>query len=304
MMKIRLGTRKSLLAIKQAEIVKSAILQTDSSVEVEIIGITTEGDRKKQEWDLLPKGGFVRTIEEKISSGEIDAGVHSLKDMGVNLLSGLEIKAVLKRDDPRDVLVANNGKKLAEFKSGFIVGTSSPRRSALLKHLRNDIVVKEIRGNVDTRIKKLRSGEYDGVILAAAGLERLGLLDVVTEFFDPEIFIPAAGQGVIAVETASGKSWICDLISRLNHSDTSCAVGAEREFISQIEADCDVPAGVYVEIKKEKIFIRAVILSPDGETILRGSLEGEKSDSLNVARRLAELMMKKRAREIITGSNG
>ncbi len=270
MEKIKIGTRASRLALWQANFVAQKLSE---NFPVEIVKIQTTGD-KILDAPLAKIGGkglFTKEIEVALAVGKIDLAVHSLKDVPSELPAGFEIAAVTQRENPFDAFVSNKFSSLEEIPSGGVVGTSSLRRAAQILNLRPDLKIENLRGNVDTRLKKLDAGNFDAVILAAAGLERLGygarIRKILTEI------IPAAGQGALAVEIRAGDSEIRDAVQILHDGKTFAAVKFERDFLKKIGGGCQIPVGVFAEADAEKISARAVIASADGKKILRDSTE-------------------------------
>ena len=291
--KIRIGTRGSRLAIWQAEYLAEQLRQADSALEIEIVTITTSGD-KILDVPLAKIGGkglFTKEIEREILDGTIDIAVHSLKDMPTDLPDGLVIGAVTKRTDPRDALVSLSGKSFDELPVGARVGTSSLRRRAQLLALRPDLQIIDLRGNVDTRLAKLQNGELDAVVLAAAGLQRLGLQENITELFALERFLPAVGQGILAVEARAGDDKILNILRTVNDEATAASAEAERSFLRRIEGGCQIPVGVYAETSDGKTGITALIASLDGRQIVRGTLKGKAAGSGKIGISLADALL-------------
>lgn len=275
-MKIRIGTRISRLALAQTELAVKALKSRHPDIETEIVEITSRGDRitDRPISQISGKGVFSSELEERILSGDIDAAVHSAKDLDIDLPDELEISAVLKRGDHRDVLVLPKG---AEYSAADkpVIGTGSIRRRENILRFCPNAVFKDIRGNVETRLNKLRSGEYDGIILAAAGLERLGIFseengnnDEYSDFsfkvFEAEEFVPAACQGIIAVETKKGSA-VSEILSEISDRDTNISFKTEREFLRMCGGDCHTPAGIFTEVSGGII---RIICSADGRDIL------------------------------------
>jgi hydroxymethylbilane synthase len=278
---ITIGTRASKLALVQAEIVRAALIQANPGLQVGLEHITTQGDTN-QHSPLSRIGGnglFVTQIEAALRAGQVDLAVHSAKDLPSSLPPDMALAAFLPRADPRDVLVSREGAWLAELPAGARVGTSSPRRTWLLRALRPDLEIVDIRGNVDTRLRKLREGQYEAIVLAAAGLERLNLLDCVTEWFDPQIMVPAVAQGALAVEVRSDDELMLQLAAPLNDPDTSIAVRAERTFLSTIGGGCSLPIGAYATLDGDTLHISGMIGwdSPNGR-IARAEHHSSASD--------------------------
>jgi hydroxymethylbilane synthase len=291
---IRLGTRASLLATTQTRWVGDRISRALGRG-YELVEITTEGDRDTQPLAQLGGTGvFVSALREALLDGRIDAAVHSLKDLPTQPPSGIALAAIPVRDDPRDVVVARDGMTLGELPVGSRVGTGSPRRAAQLHALGLGLEITDIRGNVDTRIRKVHEGAYDAVVLARAGLARIGRLDEVTEVLDPLQMLPAPGQGALAVETREGDDLTPDLVV-LDDAQTRAAVTAERAVLATLEGGCAAPIGVLAEVVEgdegEELWVRAAALSPDGSLAVRMSATGDPADATGVGNRLAGQML-------------
>ena len=335
--KIRIGTRPSLLALKQAELVSNKIKEKFTGIEIEIVKIKTRGDKRgrfsllgdvvpseiKENRPLLREGLFVKEIEKELIRGNIDVAVHSMKDLPTKIPDGLCIAAITEREDPRDVLVSRKG-NLKELSSNSVIGTSSIRRKVQVLNYRKDLLVKEIRGNVDTRIRKLENREYDGIILAAAGLIRLGWREKITEFISTDISLPAPGQGALGIEIRKDDNRVADIVSFLNHEDSYCAVCAERVFLKRIGGGCDFPIAAYGEIYPSSSYDKDIIpLSPpllkgdlgglsgemlkltglvgtfDGEKIIRDRIAGRKKDFEKLGIELSDKILLKGGKEIL-----
>ena len=296
MSRIRIGTRGSALALWQAEHVKARLCGLGHEVELRVI--TTTGDRvldRKLE-SVGGKGAFLKEIEEAMLAGEVDLAVHSLKDVPTAVPEGLSLCAVLERADPRDALLSS-GTRLAELPTGARVGTTSLRRRALLREVRPDIVLADLRGNVDTRIGRLREGRFDAILLAMAGLARLGRAGEVTEALDPRQFVPAPGQGAIALECRDGDGPVRDAVAPLDHPPTSHAVAAERAFLAALGGGCNVPLGAYGVAAGEELELVAFVAGIDGSAVLRGERRG--SDPEGLGRGLAEDLRARGARALL-----
>lgn len=301
MRKIIVGSRKSQLALTQTNWVIDQLKQIDSSFEFEVQKIVTKGD---QILDVTlskvgGKGLFVKEIEQAMLNKEIDMAVHSMKDMPAVLQPGLTIGAVPKRVDPRDALISNSGKGLMELEPGTVVGTSSLRRSAQILAKRPDLEIKWIRGNIDSRLKKCKDGEYDAIILAAAGLERMGWsTEVVTEYLSAELCVPAVGQGALGIECREDDSELRELLAKFTDEQTKRCVTAERAFLHKIEGGCQVPIAGYAELNENgDIVLVGLVGSPDGTTILQETLVGTDPQSLGIE--LANKLLEKGAKEIL-----
>jgi hydroxymethylbilane synthase len=291
---IRIGTRASVLATTQSRWVGDRVTAALGR-EVELVEITTEGDRAPEPLAQLGGTGvFVSALREALLEGRIDVAVHSLKDLPTAPATGLALAAVPEREDPRDVLVARDGLTLGELPVGSRVGTGSPRRAAQLHALGLGVEIVGIRGNVDSRIRKVREGAYDAVVLARAGLARLDRLDEATEVLDPLQMLPAPGQGALAVETRDGDDLEREL-AVLDDARSRAAVTAERAVLATLEGGCSAPIGVLAEVAEgddgEELWVRAAALSPDGTLAVRMSATGDPADAAGVGERLAGLML-------------
>jgi hydroxymethylbilane synthase len=293
---LRVGTRASLLARTQSEQVAAA-LRTALDREVELVTVTTEGDVSAA--PLASMGGagvFVSALREALLRDEVDLAVHSLKDLPTDPHEGITLAAVPLREDPRDVVVARDGLTLGELPPGSRVGTGSPRRAAQLAALGLGLEIVDIRGNVDTRIGKVTSGELDAVVLARAGLARIGRLDEVTEVLDPLQMLPAPGQGALAVECRSDDEFLADQVrAALDDDRTRAAVTAERTVLNLLEAGCSAPVGALAEVAEgdhgDELWVRAVALSYDGAVAVRRSASGAPDDAVGVGQSLAAEML-------------
>ncbi|HTW14268.1 MAG TPA: hydroxymethylbilane synthase [Nocardioides sp.] len=303
---VRVGTRASLLATTQAGTVAD-LIRTKLGVEVELVEIATDGDRSQASGiPLASYGGvgvFVSALRDALLRGEIDVAVHSLKDLPTYPAEGISLVAIPGREDPRDVVVARDGLTLGELPVGSRVGTGSPRRAAQLHALGLGLEVAGLRGNVDTRIGKVRSGEYDAVVLARAGLARIGRLEEATEVLDPLQMLPAPGQGALGVECRSDDRLVTDL-AVLDDPLARAAVEAERAVLATLEGGCSAPIGALAEVVEgedgDEIWVRAIALSPDGGLSVRSSASGDPADAAGVGNRLAAEMLADGAGELDT----
>lgn len=295
---LRLGTRRSALATAQSQLVADAVRETTGR-EVELVHVTTEGDVTRAPLSTIGGTGvFVSALRDALLMGEIDLAVHSLKDLPTAELPELELVAVPERADARDALVARDGHTLASLPSGATVGTGSPRRAAQLKALRPDLDVVDIRGNVDTRIGFVASGSVDAVVLAKAGLERLGRLDAVTETIDPSVMLPAPGQGALALEVVkdlAGDDRHAPL-RQLDDAATRAAVTAERAVLSALEAGCSAPVGALGTVSElgfsePELTLEALVASPDGSSVARMSITAPLLEADSAGRQLAERLL-------------
>ena len=296
---LRLGTRGSALALAQARWVQAAVERLAPDRRVELVVIKTSGDRI-QDRSLAEVGGkglFVKEIEEALLRREVDLAVHSMKDLPAEIAAGLEIGAVPEREDPGDVLVARRASALADLPRGARVGTSSLRRASLLRSERPDLDVAPLRGNVDTRLRRLDEGAVDALVLAAAGLKRLGLSPAGAVRLDPTRFVPAIGQGALAIETRAGEAG--ELLARLDHAATHVAVRAERAFMRGVHGSCTTPLAAHARVDGNEIALDAVILSPDGSRAVRGARRGVAADADRLGQDLAAELMGRGGAEIL-----
>jgi hydroxymethylbilane synthase len=302
---IRLGTRRSALALAQSGQLAEAI-RAATGRDVELVEIVTEGDRNRAALAQIGGTGvFVTALRDALLDGRVDVAVHSFKDLPTAPAAGLVVAAVPQREDPRDVLVCPSGKTLGELPAGARVGTGSPRRAAQLRALGFGLEIVGIRGNVDTRVGKAVSGEVDAVVLARAGLIRLGrddLLGHVTEVIDPLQVMPAPAQAALAVETRADDPLVTDL-APLEHPATRAAVAAERELLLVLEAGCSAPVGALADVAESddgtEMYLRAVVAAVDGSELLRSSAYGTPADPAALGRRLAEELLADGAGELM-----
>ena len=285
---ITIGSRGSPLALAQTQEVITQLAARFPDLHFNIKKITTQGDviTDKPLPKLGGKGLFIKELETALINGEIDIAVHSFKDMPTELTPGLVIAAITKRQDPRDALVSKTGETLDNLPPGSMVGTSSPRRAAQLIAYRPDLEVVDLRGNLDTRLRKVNTGEVDAAILAAAGLIRLGLTDKITQLLPTEISLPAVGQGALAVEVRQYDSKIAEIVKVLDHQSTRQAITAERACLQHLGGGCNVPIGVYGQVKDGELNLQSIVASPDGGHIIRSGLAGD----VNVCEGLGHLL--------------
>jgi hydroxymethylbilane synthase len=294
---IRLGTRASTLALAQADSVAAAL---GGVTEIEIVPMRTEGDRRADARLAVVggKGLFVREIEEALLRGEIDLAVHSLKDLPAEPPAGLVLAAFPPREDPRDVLLARGPATVETLPRGARVGTSSPRRRALLLSQRADLAVEPIRGNVDTRLRKLAAGDWEAIVLASAGLRRLGLTPEHGVALDPSVFVPAVGQGIIAVEArADDRATLARLAPADDAATRACAL-AERAYLSRLGASCTTPMAAHARLDDGTLRMAAVVASEDGRRVLRANAEGPVAEAERLGRDLADTLLDRGAARI------
>ena len=302
---IKIGTRKSQLALWQANHVASLLKQADQSLTVELVEITTQGDRFLHAplSEAGGKGLFLKELEEALYAGEIDLAVHSMKDVTVTLPEGLHIGAILKRHDVRDALVSNDNVLLDELPDGAVIGTCSLRRQCLLGHHYPHLKVKNIRGNVNTRLAKLDNGEFDALLLAAAGLQRLGLEQRISQYLDEELFVPAVGQGAIGVECRINDDRVNAYLSSLSHRLSHVCVSAERHVNQRLGGGCHVPLAVYARCQDEKIQLFAFAGLPDGSEVVSVLHTGQMSNPLLASEQMADKLITKGALKVIASVN-
>jgi len=269
--RLRIASRKSPLACWQANAVQGLLKRQYPSLEIELILFTTEGDRYTESAgrELSGKGLFVKELEMALLNDQADIAVHSMKDLPMTLEDGLLLAAIFEREDPRDVLLTPSGKNLKQLPSGSSIGSSSLRRQSQLLALRADLKVSVLHGNVGTRLDKLAAGEYDAIILAAAGLIRLGKSACISEYFSLDFFLPAPGQGALGIECRSKDVETRNLISILNHDPTSVCVTAERTLSLQLGGNCQVPIAAYAECLGDQIYLRGLVAKPDGSLLIK-----------------------------------
>ncbi len=297
-----IGTRGSPLARIQAEEVAAALRGQHPEREVRLHIVQSRGDRDREASLVdMGLGVFTGELEAALQAGDVDAAVHSLKDLPTELPEGLTIAAVPPRQDSRDVLVSRDGSALDGLAPRASVGTSSPRRAALVLALRPDLELLPIRGNVETRLRKALDGDYDAVVLAAAGLRRLGLESHAAEVFDPAVFVPAPGQGALAVEVRADDREMVELVSPLSHAPTAAAVAAERAFLRALGGGCRVPVGAYGRVEGETVLLTGLVVSDDGSRVYRTTLDGRTSDPDEVGRRLAREVLAMGASALVAG---
>lgn len=286
---LTIGTRGSQMALVQAHLVADQLIARNLGLIVKIKIITTRGDTNYSPIPLgtIGKEWFTKEIEQALQERSIDLAVHSLKDLAPETPAGLIVLPVLARDDPRDALISKTKLSLADLPKGAIIGTDSLRRKALLLRLRPDVNVKSIRGNANTRLQKLEEEAYDALVMAAAGLQRIGRADAVAEFFAPDTFTPAIGQGVLAVEAREDRSEIIDMVRVLQDVSTEAAVVAERAFAKEIGGGCKLPVGCYVYFDEGNVHITGMVGSMDGMYTSIKSMTGPVDSAVTLAKQLA-----------------
>lgn len=298
---LRIGTRGSMLALQQSGMMKKALESLWPELSVELQIIKTTGD-KITDVPLAKVGGkglFVKEIEDALLEGSVDIAIHSMKDVPAVLPEGLEIGAVPEREDPRDVLIMRKGKELGDLPRGAITGTSSLRRMAQILRKRPDLDVRTLRGNLETRLRKLQEGLYDAIILAAAGIRRMGWQDRITAFLDPSEFIPAIGQGALGIEARSNDERVRKILKPINHPLTEVAVKAERSLLKELEGGCQVPIGGHARVAGNNIELLGLVASLDGKEVFRSQQTGPVEDAVKLGAKVAAELLQSGAKRIL-----
>jgi hydroxymethylbilane synthase len=298
---LKIGTRKSQLALWQAEYVRDRLLAEHPGLDIELVKMATQGD-KILDTSLAKVGGkglFIKELEQRLFDGSADIAVHSLKDMTVDLPEGLHLAVTCEREDPRDAFVSNAFKGLDELPAGSRVGTSSLRRQAQLRSAYPELQIVGLRGNVNTRLAKLDDGEYDAIILACAGLIRLGFHDRITAALEPETSLPAVGQGAVCIECRSDDAEIDALLAPLNHADTETCTRAERAMNAALEGGCQVPIAGYAVLENNELHLRGLVGDPDGSEVIRGEIRGPREQAEALGRQLGEDLLARGADKIL-----
>ncbi|MCG3730316.1 hydroxymethylbilane synthase [Vibrio cincinnatiensis] len=299
---IRIATRQSPLALWQAHFVKDALQAAHPGLEVELVTMVTRGD-VLLDTPLAKVGGkglFVKELELAMLENRADLAVHSMKDVPVDFPEGLGLVTICEREDPRDAFVSNHYSSLDELPHGAVVGTCSLRRQCQIKEARPDIVIKDLRGNVGTRLAKLDAGEFDAIVLAAAGLKRLKLEERIASFLEPEQSLPAVGQGAVGIECRLDDQRLLALLEPLNHADTATRVRCERAMNLTLQGGCQVPIGSYTILEGDNIWLRALVGEPDGSQIIRGEIRGPRQQAEQLGIELANQLLEQGAQEILT----
>jgi hydroxymethylbilane synthase len=303
-----IGSRGSKLALTQAGMVKTELELLEPSLSVRIEIIKTSGDANNDPLSVIGgKGVFTKELEEALLDTRIDIAVHSLKDLPTIIPEGLSIAAICKREDPRDALVVNRKQEaspaaLFSLPKGATIGTSSPRRLAQLKHLRDDLVIKELRGNVDTRLRKLDEGQYDALVLACAGLRRLGLASRISAALPASEMLPAVGQGALGIETRAEDEATIAVVSKLNHKFTRVACTAERAFLRSLGGGCQLPIAAYAVVREKRISLDGLVADPQGRRIVRDRISGSLDEAEQLGTELGEQLLKRGANELLAST--
>jgi len=306
--RLRIGTRGSALALWQANFIAERLKQS-SGAEIEIVRIRTSGDHMQTaavakplvEYgaEAISKGIFIKELEEALLSNTVDLAVHSMKDVPSETPAPLAFPAITHREDPRDCLISRQGRTLKTLPYGARVGTSSLRRQAQLRHHRPDLEIAELRGNVDTRIKKLEAGEYDAIVLAMAGVNRLGLAGKITQVLEEEIVLPAVGQGALGIETRADDAETSRLVGQLDHAETRACVTAERAVLRALHGGCQIPLGALAHVRGNLLHLEAAVFSPRGSEHVESSDEGPVADAAAIGARLGAALIEAGADNIL-----
>ena len=297
---LRIGSRGSVLALWQAEFVRKQLFQL-TGVEAEVVVIKTTGDKMQQAafGQSGGKGIFIKELEEALLEESVDLAVHSVKDIPTDTPSRLQFPAVCRRDDVRDCLVSHQGTLLASLKQGARVGTSSLRRQAQLRHYRRDLDLRELRGNVDTRLRKVDSGEYDAIVISKAGLDRLGLSQKITETLSTEISLPAVGQGAIAIQSRLKDQQAAEILEKLDDAETRTVIIAERALMAALGGGCSVPLGAWARMERGELVLEAMLCSVDGAHYVRQKATAPAEQATELGQRMAQMLMEGGAEDIL-----
>ncbi len=299
---ITIASRESPLAIWQAEHIKSKIIRLFPDIKINIKGFKTQGDVLLDQSlaTIGGKGLFIKELEQALLDKKADLAVHSMKDLPMDISDEFQLIAITKREDPRDAFISNNFNSLDDMPKGSIVGTSSLRRQSQIKAKYPNLIIKPLRGNLQTRLNKLDKKQYDAIILAAAGLIRLGLKDKIKTHLEPKISIPAAGQGALGIEVLKGNEELNKILKTLNDDDASRCVLAERAVSRSLGGSCTIPLGAYASISNNNLIIKGFVASPDGAQIIHAETMGNKSDFYKIGENLSQLLIDKGAKEILS----
>lgn len=298
---LTIATRESPLALRQTESIKALLQQHHPHLAVDFLGITTQADKMLEVMltDIGGKGLFVKELEEALLDGRADIAVHSMKDVPMDLPPALILPVIGKREEPRDVFVSNQYESIQQLPAGASLGTSSLRRQTQILALRSDIELRNLRGNINTRLKKLDDGQFDAIILAAAGLKRMGLNSRIRSYLSLDESLPAAGQGALGIECREGDAATMALIAPLNDMVTHDCVIAERALCRRLGGGCQVPVAAFAQIHHDKLLLRGLVASRDGIRILRAKLEGDPKNAESIGKRVAEELLQQGAEKIL-----
>jgi hydroxymethylbilane synthase len=298
---LRIATRKSPLALQQTKYVQEKILSLYPNLNIKLVPIVTHGDNiiNKSLSKIGGKGLFIKELEVALLENKADIAIHSMKDLPMNIAKDLCLVSICKRGNPLDTLVSNHYQSINQLPKGAIIGTSSLRRQCQLITYRPDLIISPLRGNVETRIAKLDQGKYDGIILAAEGLNRLNLQNRITQIIPAELSLPSCGQGAIGIQSRTKDKKVILFLSQLNHTNTFIEINAERAFCRKLNAGCQIPIGSYAILRKNQLWLRGLVGSPDGETILKGERIGWYTTGEKMGYSLADELLKNGAKKIL-----
>ncbi|MBF7073518.1 hydroxymethylbilane synthase [Glaciecola sp. MH2013] len=298
---IRIATRKSQLALWQAKYVQAKLLEHHPHIKVELLPMSTQGDRILDTplAKIGGKGLFIKELEIAMQNGDADIAVHSMKDVPVAFPEGFGLHAICERENPYDAFVSNQYAQLDELPDGAIVGTSSLRRQCQIRAYRPDLVIKDLRGNVNTRLAKLDEGQYDAIILASAGLIRLGMKDRIAQEITVDASLPAVGQGAVGIECRNDDAELISLLQALNHQETASRVMAERAMNAKLEGGCQVPIGSFAVLDDQQLYLRGLVGTVDGKTMLKASAKGPVADAVTIGEEVAEQLLAQGAKHIL-----
>lgn len=298
---LRIVTRKSPLALWQAEFVRDRLLSLYPGLDVKLVGISTRGDRMldKPLATIGGKGWFIKELEQKLYDNSADIAVHSMKDVTIDMPQGMALPVILQREDPRDAFISNNYASLDELPKGACVGTSSLRRQSQLSANRPDLLIRSLRGNVGTRLQKLDKGDFDAIVLAAAGMLRLKLQARICQFIDTKVMLPAVGQGAIGIETRADDQAVIDCLQPLNHRETWLRLKAERAFSKRLYGGCQLPLAAYAELEGDTLQLSGLVASVDGNTVLTDRISSTVDQAEAAGVELAERLLSRGADKIL-----
>ncbi|QHJ11992.1 Porphobilinogen deaminase [Paraglaciecola mesophila] len=298
---IRIATRKSALAMWQAEYVQAKLLEAHPQLNVELVPMSTQGDRILDTplAKIGGKGLFIKELEIAMSEGRADIAVHSMKDVPVDFPDGFGLHCICERENPYDAFVSNRYASIEELPQGAVVGTSSLRRQCQIRSARPDLTIRDLRGNVNTRLAKLDEGQYDAIILAAAGLIRLNMHERIKAYIEPTVSLPAVGQGAVGIECRNDDAELIELLKPLNHAETESRVKAERAMNAKLNGGCQVPIGSYAVLNGDELYLRGLVGSPDGSVLLQAEQRGSVNDAQSIGISVAEQLLEKGAGDIL-----
>jgi hydroxymethylbilane synthase len=300
-MNIKIGTRGSKLALTQANLVADSLKRTAPGITAEICVIKTSGDIM-QDVALTKIGGkgvFVKEIEDALLCSTVDLAVHSMKDVPTEIPAGLTCAAILRREDARDILVSKDNRKMEFMPRGARIGTGSMRRSAQLLAILPDLAIVPLRGNLETRLKKIQAENLQGIILAAAGMKRLGLAEKISQYLPIETMLPAVGQGALGLEVRDGNNDLMEVLAKLNHAPTAAEITAERSFLRHLGGGCLLPIAAFGKLEGEKLTLEGLVAAPNGSSVIRDKVRGAIAEAEELGKKLAEIIMEKGGKKLL-----